>query len=115
MRTGRAEFRGREITSFRARFTVGQIRARSRTTVPVDITAVPSGQCGSTADVVRGWRPARTGRELRPNARLEKVKWSPRTVTSLTRAAGFAGALSSGCESAEKSDGDTHTTLSLGP
>ncbi len=61
-------------------FTVSRIRAFEDDGVPVDAygvgASIHNGRWDFTADVVRvnGGPQARAGRELRPNARLEKVK-----------------------------------------
>ena len=61
-------------------FTVSRIRAFEDDGVPVDAygvgASIHNGRWDFTADVVRveGGQQARAGRELRPNARLEKVK-----------------------------------------
>jgi nicotinate phosphoribosyltransferase len=61
-------------------FTVQRIRAFEEEGVPVDAygvgASVQDGRWDFTADVVRlnGQPQAKAGRELRPNARLEKVK-----------------------------------------
>jgi nicotinate phosphoribosyltransferase len=61
-------------------FSVQRIRAFEEDGVPVDAygvgASVQDGRWDFTADVVRrdGQPQAKAGRELRPNARLEKVK-----------------------------------------